>query len=75
MLGNYIECYGELFDDNGIFGFSRLGDHTTNKVDDGLRLIDLKLLPQDGEETTEKTIVIDDFDDQVKVTFTVKRIK
>ncbi len=76
MVNDYIECYGELFDDNGIFGFSRLGDHATDPDDDELRLIDLKL-PEDLEagEESEKTIEIDDFDDQVKVTFTVRRIK
>ncbi len=66
MANDYIECYGELFDDNGIFGFSRLGNHMTDADDDELRLDDLEL-------NAEKEIVLDDFDDQVKVTFTVKR--
>lgn len=66
MTNDYIECYGELFDDNGIFGFSRLGNHMTDADDDKLRLKDLEL-------NDEKEIVIDDFDDKVKVTYTVKR--
>nr|WP_299339078.1 thiol-activated cytolysin family protein [Allomuricauda sp.] len=66
MTNDYIECYGELFDDNGIFGFSRLGNHMTDADDDKLRLKDLEL-------NDEKEIVLDDFDDQVEVTFTVKR--
>ena len=66
MTNDYIECYGELFDDNGIFGFSRLGNHMTDPDDDKLRLKDLEL-------NDEKEIVIDDFDDQVEVKFTVKR--
>ena len=66
MANDFIECYGELFDDNGIFGFSRLGNHTSDPDDDELRLDDLEL-------NEEKEIVLDDFDDQVKVTFTVKR--
>jgi len=76
MLNDYIECYGVLYDDNGIFGFSRLGDHATDPDDDELRLTDLKL-PEDLEpgEESEKTIEMEDFDDQVKVTFTVRRIK
>ena len=69
MENDYIECYGELFDDNGIFGFSRLGDHSTT-----IPLKDLELTAEVGESTV-KTIVIDDFDDQVEVTFTVTRIK
>lgn len=69
MQNDYIECYGELFDDNGIFGFSRLGDHSTT-----IPLKDLELTADVGESTV-KTIVIDDFDDQVEVTFTVTRIK
>jgi thiol-activated cytolysin len=62
MEADFIECYGQLFDYNGVFGSANLGNHTNTK-----KLSDLKMnIVEDRQITYQAGIVAH---------FTLTRIK